>query len=214
MIQPGRKIRDVLEEFDWRLSGIEHRLATRRWLDDAGQMIVLEGSTWHISGQEMAVWTTGTLRPLSWTQGQWARLRAGKIEARGGFDFRSGSSGARIVFTDDALIIYDSSDIVQVQAGNLAGVTDPKYGALSGWGLYSYSQAYFNTLEVWTIELYGGGAIYGAPSDFISYSPINDEWWFMIGGLQKLVVGADKIIAKKDFQVDGDYFGTIKGGQF
>lgn len=204
---------DILRKFEWRLNDIDKRLAAIEVWDASGRGR-FQGELWEVSDQQIAVWDADTTRPLSWNQGTWARLRAGKIEARGGIDLRTSGSGARLEIDASAIKVYDATSTLQVQIGDLAGASDPKFGDLSGWGLYAYSRAYLNEVYLWTIHLWGGGAIYGDSWDYLCYSPPNDEWLFLIGGIQRMVIGATLTKVFNDFEWGGNLKGKIDGGQF
>jgi len=105
---------NILNDLGFRVEDLERRLASIRLYSASQEGINFHGATWEVSGNQIAVWSAATNLPLSWSQGQWARLKAGKIEARGdAFTFKSSDTGARIELDGTELAGYDSGGTKQ-----------------------------------------------------------------------------------------------------
>ena len=104
---------EILEKLEGKIEALRRLLASIGLNEQSGSNVKLRGSTWEVSGDMIAVWNPTTTRPLVWSDGQWARLRAGKIEARGdAFDFRSSDTAARIIFDVEGLKIYEDTGLM------------------------------------------------------------------------------------------------------
>jgi len=136
-------VREILKRHDERLQDLEKRLGAIGFWQAQPEQIQLSGETWEVSGDQIAVWSTNTDRPLSWTQGRWARLRAGRVEARGdAFDFRSAASGARIIFDDTGLSLYSAAKrtvFLDAATGDaeFEGTVTASAGVIGGWTITS-----------------------------------------------------------------------------
>ena len=150
----------------------------------------------------LAAWDSDIWAGLRWPTGVRFNPREGFVSQFGKFDFRSSGGVSRITLDEDGLTAYYAGTL-RARVGNLADITDPLWGALSGWGFYAYDIAYLNEVHLHTIHLYGGGAVYGAATDYLCYAPSPDEWWFMIGGIQRFRIGETDAEAKGDFTVVG-----------
>lgn len=161
----------------------------------------------------LAAWDSDAWTGMRWATGVRFGPREGFVSRYGKFDFRSSGGVSRVILDETGLTVYHAGTL-RARIGDLAGITDPRWGALSGWGFYAYNIAYLNEVHLHTINLWNGGAVYGAPTDYLTYSPNNDEWWFMIGGIQRFYIGETEAKAKYDFIVDGTLTANLDGGTF
>jgi len=138
---------DILRKFEHRIGGIDARLAAVEIRDCSGRG-AFRGELWEVSDNQVAVWSVGTQKPLSWNQGNWARLRAGRIEARGNaFEFKSSDTGTRLVVDSSGLRLYnESGDYIEIDGVNSRVGTGNFAFGIRGWRINAVGDAEFNNI--------------------------------------------------------------------